>query len=335
MRIHITGAAGLLGSHLARRWCDLGADVSGSDDFSAGYRDNVDARVKLAVADCGNLAAMDAAVAGSDLVYHCAAHPHEGLSVFSPVTITRGVFGSTLAVLTACLRKKVKRIVNCSSMARYGAGRIPFDESDECRPVDPYGCAKLAAEREVELLCTVHGMEWATAVPHNIIGPGQKYDDPYRNVVGIFINRCLQGKPPIIYGGGRQKRCFSFVSDVVDCLVKLGVQDNVVGMTVNIGPDEAQNYVTINDLAERVMCLTDYRGAPIHVPDRPCEVKFATCSADRARRLLGYQTHVSLDDGLAEMVSWIRQRGPLPFDYYLPLEIESELTPRTWKERLM
>lgn len=750
-RVHVTGVAGLIGSHLARYWCDQGAEVTASDDFTSGYKDNVDPRiVPLAEADCTDLDAMVVALRGCDVVYHCAASPHEGLSVFSPVAITQSVFGSTMSVLTAAIINKVRRFVNFSSMARYGAIDIPFTEDAEPQPEDPYGIAKLAAEKEVELLCRVHDMEYVTAVPHNVVGPGQRYCmargslvklstgfkpiekihpgeevrvagrdtkiidhislgkrdairilmesgqeitvgrdhrfrsfvgeellwreakdlmpgetiiseaprtdifdrasynfqfgqllgllisdgsynstyqadiaccieedkpdlralltrlgikwgesergvfricskafvdrlralglhatgenkiipeqvlngshdlvagvlsgifsgdgwitrnqnivavatiserlmrqvqqlllsygmrsklarrepsdtphmlagreidsttiwyvtllsenvenfssigfvysrkqrmletkkeikesalfeglgsritaikqflpksvrvqrpnalesirpditkyslarlcdllddwlesdeaklapeyssfvrskslgwrrlvssghpmkiasvercevelfdisledpsdhtyigdgfvchncDPYRNVVAIMINRCLQGKPPIVYGDGMQRRCFSHISDALDCLAKMATEKSVVGEVINIGPDE--EFVTINDLAELVIAATGFEGKPEHVPPRPQEVKFAYCSSDKARRMLGYQTRKRLADIVVEMVGWIRTRGPLPFDYYLPLEIVNDKTPKTWLDRLI
>ena len=78
-----------------------------------------------------------------------------------------------------------------------------------------------ASEQMLRNLCTVHGVEWVNAVPHNIIGPRQKYDDPYRNVVSIMINLMLRGRQPIIYGDGTQKRCFSFIQDDIGILEQL------------------------------------------------------------------------------------------------------------------
>lgn len=333
-RVHVTGVAGLIGSHLARYWCDQGAEVTASDNFSSGYRDNIDPRiVPLAEADCTDLDAMVVALRGCDVVYHCAASPHEGLSVFSPCTITNSVFNATVTVATAAIINKVRRGIFCSSMARYGAIDIPFTEDAEPKPEDPYGIAKLAAEKEVELLCRVHGMEYVIAVPHNVVGVGQRYDDVYRNVVAIMINRCLQGKPPIVYGDGNQRRCFSHISDALDSLAKMATEKSVVGEVINIGPDE--EFVTINDLAELVIAATGFNGKPEHVPPRPQEVKFAYCSSDKARRMLGYQTRKQLADIVVEMVGWIRKRGPLPFDYYLPLEIVNDKTPKTWLEKLI
>lgn len=103
-----------------------------------------------------------------------------------------------------------------SSMARYGSQETPFTEDMTPMPQDPYGIAKYASEMLVRNVCYTHGMDFVILVPHNIIGPRQKYDDPFRNVVSIMINRALQGKQPIIYGDGNQMRCFSFISDLIN-----------------------------------------------------------------------------------------------------------------------
>jgi UDP-glucose 4-epimerase len=217
-------------------------------------------------------------------------------------------------------------------MARYGTGRVPFQEDQPPRPQDPYGIAKYAAELLISNVCETHGVEYVIAVPHNIIGPRQKYDDPYRNVASIMINRMLQGKQPIIYGDGLQKRCFSFVQDCVEPLVKMGCLPGISGQVINIGPDD--EFITIRQLAEIIAELLDFELMPIFVPERPREVKYATCSAEKARHLLGYQPRVTLREGLSSMVEWIRAKGTKPFQYHLPIEIHSELVPETWKNRL-
>ena len=94
----------------------------------------------------------------------------------------------SVSTFTAAIRNKVKRIVFCSSMARYGDIKTPFKESDVCNPVDPYGVTKLAAENILKILCETHNLEYNIAIPHNIIGPKQKYDDPFRNVASIMTN---------------------------------------------------------------------------------------------------------------------------------------------------
>lgn len=170
------------------------------------------------------------------------------------------------------------------------------------------------------------------AVPHNIIGPRQKFDDPDRNVVSIMANLMLQGRPPIIYGDGEQKRCFSHVEDCLSCLVRMGADSACAREIIDIGPDE--EFVTIRYVAKVLKALTNFDGEPVHLPPRPQEVRFATCSADKARRLLGYRTTATLHEGLASVVDPIRKVGPRRFRDHLDLEIKTALTPKTWSERL-
>jgi UDP-glucose 4-epimerase len=142
----------------------------------------------------------------------------------------------------------------------------------------------------------------------------------------------LQGRQPIIYGDGTQMRCFSFVQDCVYCIAQAALRDDVVGEVINIGPDT--EFVTINELAAVLADILDFKLDPIYLPDRPQEVRFATCSADKARRMLGYETKVTLREGLTELVSSIRQLGPRKFRYHLDLEIANSRTPRTWLDRM-
>ncbi|MEM6958921.1 MAG: NAD-dependent epimerase/dehydratase family protein [Myxococcota bacterium] len=258
---------------------------------------------------------------------------YEGLSVFSPTTITQSIVTASVTTFTAALRVGVKRVVYCSSMARYGASAIPFREHMQPAPRDPYGVGKVAGEELLKTLADAHGIEWVIAVPHNIIGARQKYDDPYRNVASIMTNLMLQGRQPYIYGDGTQMRCFSPVQDVVDCLAKLTLDEGMHGRTVNVGPDDG--FITIVELAERIAALTNLeRLAPVFMEARPSEVRLAHCSADLARELLGYTTTRTLDDGLADIVAYIRTRGVRPFTYHLPLEIENARTPKTWTKKL-
>ena len=333
MKVFISGVAGFLGSHLADAHTLRGDQVVGCDNMIGGDLQNLPEGIEFGEADCGDIDTMKQMLNGVDLVYHCAAIATEGLSVFSPGIVAQHVFGNTAGLLAAAASKKVERFVYCSSMARYGKGDPPFREDQRPAPEDPYGIAKLAAELLVADVCETHGLEYVIAVPHNIIGPRQKYDDPFRNVASIMINRMLQGKQPVIYGDGEQVRCFSFVQDCVDPLLKMGTQSGLSGEVINIGPDEEA--VTITELARILAKLLSFDLHPIHVPARPREVRDARCSADKARRLLGYHTKVSLEEGLGSMIDWIREHGPKPFEYHLPIEIDSPLVPPTWRDRLL
>jgi UDP-glucose 4-epimerase len=199
-------------------------------------------------------------------------------------------------------------------------------------PQDPYGIAKLSTERLLANLAIVHDVDLVVLVPHNIVGSRQKFDDPFRNVASIMANRMLQGKQPIVYGDGSQQRCFSFIQDVIAPIMVACESPKAVGEVINIGPDESP--ITILNLAERLAEIIGFDLDPIFMPGRPQEVPVALCSSNKARRLLGYETTVSLDQGLRDLVDWIRPRVK-PFEYHLPIEIDSPLTPKTWTQRLI
>lgn len=335
MRVVVTGVAGFLGSHLAEKFLAEGHDVVGIDNLLGGYLENVPDGVEFYNRDlAGDLDSIQDLFEGANLVVHAACTAYEGLSVFSPSLVTANTVQASVNAVTASIWAGVDRFVYMSSMARYGDYHgAEYFEAMTPKPQDPYGIGKLAAEQLVRNLCTVHGVNWVILVPHNIIGPRQKYDDPYRNVASIMANRMLQGKQPIIYGDGSQKRCFSFISDVIEPLYTACFSDDAVGEIINIGPDEEP--VTILELAEMIAGILEFDLDPIFMPGRPQEVPIALCSSDKARKILGYQTGMAFEDGVRELVEWIDAKGAKEFSYHLPVEIESPLAPKTWTQRLM
>ena len=201
-----------------------------------------------------------------------------------------------------------------------------------CSPQDPYGIAKFSSELLLNNLAKIHNIELTIAIPHNIIGPRQKYDDPYRNVASIMINLMLQSRQPIIYGDGSQVRCFSDVIDDVDCLYQFAVNPLTNGEIYNIGPDE--DPVTILTLAEIIAKKLNFKLDPIFVNPRPQEVKFATCSANKIRKHLNYKTKINLSESLDRLIDYIDTRGVKDFKYHLDLEIISDKTPSTWTSKM-
>ncbi len=332
-KVFITGVAGFLGSHLADAFLARGYHVSGIDNLIGGYEDNIPTGVDFHRGDLLQLDGLSDKMRGFDLVYHTACTAYEGLSVFSPSLITANTCQTSVNAFTAAIQAGVGRFVHCSSMARYGAQeRVPFEETMECKPQDPYGIAKYSAELLLKNLSEVHGLDLVVAVPHNIVGPRQKYDDPFRNVASIMINLMLQGRQPIIYGDGKQIRCFSDIRDDVDCLVAFAEDKKAIGEIFNIGPDE--NPITIIELAKEIAEILNFKLDPVFMPGRPQEVKHATCSADKIREYFNYTTKVTLRSSLSSMIEYISERGVRPFSYHLPVEIISEKTPKTWSQKL-
>lgn len=330
-KIFISGIAGFLASHLTDSLIKMGHEVCGADNLIGGYEDNVPKEAEFHKIDCTDKKVIDI-VKDCDIIFHTAATAYEGLSVFSPYLVNYNNYMTTIQLVNAGINHNIERFVFTSSMARYGTNIVPFTEDMLPKPQDPYAISKIASENHIEMMSKIHGFDYVIGVPHNIIGQRQKYDDPYRNVASIMINLMLQGRQPVIYGDGNQKRAFSFVEDTLNCLVKLGFQKNVVGEVINIGPDE--EFITINFLAETIADLLDFNLEPIYLPGRPQEVYLANCSADKARKLLEYKTSTTLREGLQHMIDWIKERGVKPFKYHLNLEIITEKTPKTWTQKL-
>ena len=333
MHVFITGIAGFLGANLADYYVSKGFKVSGCDNLVGGTLDNIDnKKVKFFKANCENLEEMKPIMKNIDVVIHAAAYPHEGLSSFSPFLICKSNFIGSVSVFTAAVQNNVKRIVFCSSMARYGDVKPPFKEEQKVNPVDPYGVSKLAAEDVLKIMSKTHGFEYNIAVPHNIIGPKQKYDDPFRNVVSIMTNLILQKRRPIIYGDGTQTRNFSDINDCIFCIDKLATDKKIVSQIVNIGPDEES--ITINELYKILVNKLKFNEPAKYVEDRPNEVKYATCSSDKARKILDYKTTVTLDESIDKVIEFIKKKGPKEFEYNYELEINNDLTPKTWKNKI-
>lgn len=330
MRICVTGSAGFLGSYVAQRFSAAGHEIVGVDNLSGGYLSNWPATIQ---GDCCDVGLMKSLCRGADVIYHCACSPYEGLSVFSPTLVTQSVLTATASMVAAAAHNHVRRFVYCSSMARYGRVGVPFTENVFPHPEDPYGIAKVAAEELIARMAKAHDFEYVIAVPHNIYGPGQKYNDPFRNVAAIMANLLLQYRQPVIYGDGKQTRCFSYIDDVMNVLTQLATAEGVSGHIFNVGPDEDE--IEINELYRNLQRVTGIWRPARYFPDRPCEVKHAVCSSDKIRKWFNYKTRTSLNKGLQALVEWIRARGPKEFEYHLPLEIpEGKQIPRTWKERL-
>jgi UDP-glucose 4-epimerase len=334
MNIFITGVAGFLGSNLADFYLKKGFTVSGCDNLIGGDLDNLDKKVNFHKTDCEDLEKMKEITKNIDVVIHAAAFAHESLSIFSPHLICSNIIGGSTSVFSAAIQNKVKRIVFCSSIARYGEVKIPYLETGPTNPSDPYGISKLAAEKILINLCETYGVEYNIAVPHNIIGIKQKYDDPFRNVASIMINLMLQNRQPIIYGDGEQKRSFSDIDDCVYCIDKLATDPSIKSQLVNIGPGP-ENEITINELYEIISNELKFNLEPIKKPERINEVKDAICSSALSESLLKSQSNQDINEIIKKMISFVKAKGTKNFNYNYNIEINNDLTPETWKKKLI
>ena len=334
-KVVITGISGLLGSTYARYLINKGDyEVVGIDNMIGGVEGNVPERAEYIRGDIQDTALLTEICKGADCVFHTAALPYEGLSVFSPAITVNSIVSGTVSVASACIANNVRLLINCSSMARYGDQQPPFTEDMLRKPVDPYGLAKAQAEEHLEMLNEIHGLNFVTVVPHNVVGIGQRYYDPFRNVLGIMINRCIQGKPIVIYGDGEQTRSFSNVYDCIEAVYKMMTTDrDITRQVFNIGPDD--NEISIKQLAYKVGHYCEIYPSFNHFPDRPREVKNAFCSSNKIRSEFNYNATISVDQTIKDMVGWIKGQEAREFEYHLPLEFVTDETPKTWTDKLI
>jgi len=183
----------------------------------------------------------------------------------------------------------------------------------------------------LEIFSEIHNFEHVIIRPHNVYGPRQNIADPYRNVLGIWINRIMRGKPPIIYGDGKQTRAFSYIDDVTPAIANAGFSPKAKGQIINVGNDRP---TAVGKACSLVLNVMGSEIKPEYEKARPGEVKHAHCTVQKSIDLLGYKTRHSLKDGLAKMVEWARNVGPQEPTYTLPLEI-TKGAPRVWVERSM
>jgi len=309
-----------------------GHDVLVVDDLSGGYKQNVNVEAEFHQVCVEDL--RPEMLEGVDIVYHLAAHAAEGLSLFVPYHNAQKNYMAFMRLMTACVSHSVKVFVFTSSMAVYGGqSTVPFDETAPPAPVDPYGVAKASIERLLSIYAREFGISTVIIRPHNVYGPRQNMADPYRNVIGIFINRLLHGKPPIIYGDGLQRRAFSYVLDVAPHVVRAAFSPNCYGQTINLG---SATPWTIADVAQIVIDEFGSTLRPLHVTARPCEVQEAFCTSEKSRALLHFEEAWALRDGIKAMIQWARTSGPQTFRYLQPdaYEVKKRM-PETWSRQLM
>lgn len=324
MKILITGGAGFIGSHLVDRLKSERHEVFVVDDLSGGSTFNIRSEDNFSLIDCRNTLLIDKCIQRikPEIVFHLAANAAENKAQFSPIDVTSRNWNTFINTLTPFIKYGGKRFVFTSSIAVYGALQTPFKETDKPEPEDLYGITKLAAEQTLKIMSKVHGFEYVIARPHNVYGPRQNMKDPYRNVITIWMNAILRGQPWYIYGNGEQKRCFSYIDDVVEALYKCGFK-NVSGMTFNIGSDKAY---TLNELAQELYPLYPAQ----YLPERLQEVFEAIPDHTQAKKYLDYKDSLSLHEGLEKMWKWIKQQGPQE-PIYTNLEIDSDKAPTNWR----
>ena len=304
MKIFVTGCAGLLGSNYARHLLALGHEVIGIDDLSGGYKSFVPKGEKFTFVKL-NLERRKKVVElfkehKPDVLLHFAAYAAEGLSPFIRNYNYRNNLIVSANLINECITYGTK-VIFTSSMAVYGEQEPPFTEDKRPQPVDPYGIAKYAVECDLKLAHQQFGLRYNIVRPHNVLGIYQNIWDKYRNVIGIFIRKALNGEPILVYGDGEQTRAFSDIKYYMEPFDKLLTDFD--GEIFNIGADK---YFTLNEVALTVQTIAKKYGyeVPIEHGEPRHEVKHAYCDHTKAKTLLNFEDNTNLAELVESMFVW-------------------------------
>lgn len=326
----ITGVAGLIGSRLADWILDNQSDykVIGIDNLSGGYESNVDDRVIFYKTDCASKDLKDIfSKHQPTYVFHFAAYAAEGLSPFIRTYNYQNNLVATANVVNECIRYEVQRLVFTSSMAVYGNGTPPFDESHQPAPIDPYGVAKYACEMDIQIAGDQHDLDWCIIRPHNVYGIKQNIWDTYRNVLGIWMYQFLNNEPMTIFGDGSQKRAFSFIDDYLQPFWNAAISPKASKEIINLG--SAIEY----SILEACEVLKEVIGdGEVAFKEQRHEVKNAHPTWRKSVEILGFEDKTDLRSGLEIMWKWAKNQPNRDRFFWSEYELDKGLY-GFWKKK--
>ncbi len=309
-RVLVTGGAGFIGSNIVRRLVEGGEQVRVFDNFSTGTRANLDgleSDVEVIEGELRSYERVHAAMRGQELIYHQGALPSVPRSLQDPLTTNAVNVDGTLNVLLAARDQGARRIVFASSSSVYGnEGPLPRVESAQPKPASPYAVSKLAAEGYCGSFSRAYSLETVSLRYFNVFGPNQDPSSPYAAVVPRFILAIASGSPVPVHGDGAQTRDFTYVSDVVEAAMLAAEYGGPTPDVLNVA---AGGSVTIEVLADAIGAQLGIAVRKRYLPPRPDEVRHSRADISKARRMLGFEPRVTLEQGLAMAADGLLDRA--------------------------
>jgi UDP-glucose 4-epimerase len=306
MRLLITGGAGFIGSNLARLALHSGHQVTVLDDFSTGFRDNLEGLdVRVVEGSVADRRSTDDAVEGADSVVHLAALGSVPRSIADPVATHVANATGTLTLLESARDAGVAHVSCASSSSVYGLNpALPKHEREWVRPMSPYAVTKLATEQYTLSYQQAFGMDTLAFRFFNVYGPNQRAGHVYAAVIPVFIDALLRGEPLPVNGDGLHSRDFTYVGTVCRVLLDAAERRVTHPEPVNLA------FGTNTTLLELVGRIEDAAGIPAtveHRDPRPGDVKHSQADNACLRTLFPDVSPVSLEEGLAETVTWFKE----------------------------
>jgi len=314
----ITGGAGFIGSHLARRLVALGAEVCVIDDLSGGSLDHlkeVESSVRFVHGSILDPDSLCSAFAGCDLVFHEAALASVPASIEEPARYHEVNATGTLRVLEEARKRNVSRLVFASSSSVYGdQPSLPKRETDRPDPLSPYAMQKLTGEYLLDVWHRCYDMSTISLRYFNIFGPGQSADSAYAAVVAAFATALLKGEAPRIFGDGGATRDFTFIDNVVQANLRAGaigedeLRTNLKGRPAIFNVAVAVQ-TSVLELANAMIEVTGSDVEPMFGPERAGDVLHSLADISLIEEVLGYQPTVGLAEGLKPTMEWYREQS--------------------------
>jgi UDP-glucose 4-epimerase len=306
----VTGGAGFIGSHLVDALSACRA-VRILDDLSTGRVENVErhlngGRVHFLRGDIRDGRTVRTALEGVDVVFHLATRGVRH-SIGNPTENHEVNAAGTLMLLGAAQRAKVLRFIHVSTSEVYGTARYtPMDEHHPCFPETIYGAAKLAGEAYARAYYRTNGLPTVVVRPFNNFGPRSHHEGDSGEVIPRFAVWALNGKPPVIFGDGKQTRDFLYVADTAHWLCRVADCDTLVGRTINLGSGRETSILELASLVYKEAGRPDLK--PIFEAPRPGDVLRHLAGAQLAIETLGFQTRTSVGAGVRQLLDYLRAR---------------------------
>ena len=298
----VTGGAGFIGSHISEALVQRGHRVRVVDNFSTGYQHNLRDGVEFVNGDLADPAVAASAVKDMEYVVHQAAIPSVPRSVDKPMESHRANVDAMLNLLVASRGSGVKRLVFAGSSSVYGnTAVLPKTETMPTNPLSPYALQKLTAEMYGQMFTRLYGFETVTTRYFNVFGPRQDPGSPYSGVISLFIKALHEKTRPVIYGDGEQTRDFTYVTNVVDGVIRAAETPGVGGEVFNVATNSR---ISLNQLLATLNKIFGTNLEPIYKDARQGDVRDSQADISKAAKLLGYRPIVGLEDGLRETVKW-------------------------------
>ena len=315
--ILITGGLGFIGSNLARRLVDLGAQVTLVDSVIPDYGGNLfniagyEDRLRVNIADVRDPHSMRALVRGQHVLFNLAGQVSHIDSMHDPFTDLEINARSPLSILEACRHENpAVKVIYAGTRQQYGKPQyLPLDEDHLQHPTDVNGVNKLAGEWYHMVYYNAYGLRTASLRLTNTYGPRQLLKHNRQGFIGWFVRLAVEGKTIQLYGDGKQLRDLCYVDDTVDAFLRVGAAEEANGQVYNLG---GQAPISLLELANLIVQSAG-RGrvelAPWPEDRKRIDIGDVYSSYARIQAALGWEPMTPLEDGLARMIGYYRQYG--------------------------